>query len=46
MGLSIIAIDSDGGGSAAGVQLLITLFYKATLAISIAQTKISKGNLI
>jgi hypothetical protein len=27
IGLSIIARDSDGGGSAAGVQLLITLFY-------------------
>jgi hypothetical protein len=27
IGLSIIAIDSDGDGSAAVVQLLITLFY-------------------
>ncbi|MGI9570083.1 MAG: hypothetical protein ACR2PH_10190 [Desulfobulbia bacterium] len=32
-GLSIIAIDSDGGGSAAGVQLLITLFYEALILI-------------
>ncbi|MFC1832657.1 hypothetical protein ACFL0S_11660, partial [Thermodesulfobacteriota bacterium] len=30
-GLSIIAIDSDGGGSAAAVQLLITLFYEAQI---------------
>ena len=29
IGLSVIAIDSDGGGSAAGLHLLTTLFYDA-----------------
>jgi hypothetical protein len=34
IGLSIIARDSDGDGSAAGVQLLITLFYESIPAVS------------
>jgi hypothetical protein len=44
IGLSIIAIDSDGGGSAAGVQLLITLFYEDKSFHNKSNLKISRDN--
>ena len=43
-GLSIIAICSDGGGSTAGVQLLITLFNESTAEGEVGNTHLLFGN--
>jgi hypothetical protein len=45
IGLSIIATGSDKGGSAAGVQLLITLFYKSLPSGSSILSKVAIAHL-